>query len=73
MRHYGAARVSLRDVAKVRQTFGVTINDVALAAIADGSRACNASWPPIGSHRSEPHVQAVTRGRSRCYWLVVVR
>lgn len=39
MRRYSAARVSLRDVAKVCQTFDVTINDVALAAITDGFRA----------------------------------
>ncbi|MGO9031057.1 WS/DGAT/MGAT family O-acyltransferase [Mycobacterium sp.] len=39
MRRYSAARVSLRDVAKVRQTFDVTINDVALAAITDSFRA----------------------------------
>lgn len=39
MRRYSAARVGLQDVAKVRQQFDVTINDVALAAITNGFRA----------------------------------
>ncbi len=33
MRRYSAARVSLRDVAKIQDAFGVTLNDVALSAI----------------------------------------
>jgi diacylglycerol O-acyltransferase len=33
MRRYSAAQVSIHDVAKVRDSFGVTLNDVALAAI----------------------------------------
>jgi diacylglycerol O-acyltransferase len=39
MRRYSAARVSLQDVAKVRDTFGVTLNDVALAAVTASYRA----------------------------------
>jgi diacylglycerol O-acyltransferase len=39
MRRYCAARVSLHDVTKVKDTFGVTVNDVALAAIAASFRA----------------------------------
>jgi len=39
MRRYTAARVSLQDVAEVCHKFGVTINDVALAAITDSFRA----------------------------------
>ncbi|MEY8016961.1 wax ester/triacylglycerol synthase domain-containing protein [Mycobacterium servetii] len=35
MRRYSAARVSLKDVETVCHTFGVTLNDVALAAITD--------------------------------------
>ncbi len=38
MRRYSAARVSLKDVETVCETFGVTVNDVALAAIADSFR-----------------------------------
>ena len=38
MRRYGAARVSLKEVETVCQAFGVTLNDVALAAIADSFR-----------------------------------
>lgn len=38
MRRYSAARVSLDDVATVCGAFGVTLNDVALAAITDGFR-----------------------------------
>jgi WS/DGAT/MGAT family acyltransferase len=39
MRRYSAARVSLKDVETVCQVFGVTLNDVALAAITDSFRA----------------------------------
>jgi diacylglycerol O-acyltransferase len=39
MRRYSAARVSLADVTEVRNKFGVTLNDVALAAITDSYRA----------------------------------
>ena len=39
MRRFSSARVSLRDVAKVREAFGVTVNDVALTAITDSFRA----------------------------------
>jgi diacylglycerol O-acyltransferase / wax synthase len=39
MRRYAAARVPLDDVIKVCQTYDVTINDVALAAITDSYRA----------------------------------
>jgi diacylglycerol O-acyltransferase len=39
MRAYSAARVPLSDVKKVCVTFGVTVNDVALAAITDSYRA----------------------------------
>ena len=38
MRSYSAARVSLRDVETVCQVFGVTLDDVALAAITDSFR-----------------------------------
>lgn len=38
MRRYSAARVSLKDVETVCAAFGVTLNDVALAAIADSFR-----------------------------------
>lgn len=38
MRRYATARVSLDDVATVRKAFGVTVNDVALAAITDSYR-----------------------------------
>lgn len=38
MRRYSAARVSLKEVDTVCQTFGVTLNDVALAAITDSFR-----------------------------------
>ncbi len=38
MRRYSAARVSLKEVETVCDTFGVTLNDVALAAITDGFR-----------------------------------
>lgn len=38
-RRYAAAHVPLKDVAKVRRVFDVTINDVALAAITDSYRA----------------------------------
>lgn len=39
MRRYSAARVSLKDVKTISQVFGVTLNDVALAAITDSFRA----------------------------------
>jgi diacylglycerol O-acyltransferase len=39
MRRFCAARVSLQDVKKVQQTFDVTLNDVALAAITTSFRA----------------------------------
>ncbi|HET7667015.1 MAG TPA: wax ester/triacylglycerol synthase family O-acyltransferase [Mycobacterium sp.] len=39
MRRYSAATVSLEDVAAIRHKFGVTLNDVALAAITDSFRA----------------------------------
>jgi diacylglycerol O-acyltransferase len=39
MRRYSAASVSLADVMEIRQKFGVTLNDVALAAITDSYRA----------------------------------
>ena len=39
MRRYSAARVSLADVAKICRDSGVTVNDVALAAITDDFRA----------------------------------
>jgi WS/DGAT/MGAT family acyltransferase len=39
LRRYGAARVSLDDVKRVCQTFEVTINDVALAALTESYRA----------------------------------
>ncbi|OBH49868.1 WS/DGAT/MGAT family O-acyltransferase [Mycobacterium mantenii] len=39
MRRYSAARVSLKDVDTICQAFDVTLNDVALAAIADSFRA----------------------------------
>ena len=38
MRRYSAARVSMKDVETVCQNFGVTLNDVALAAITDSFR-----------------------------------
>ncbi|WP_407689484.1 wax ester/triacylglycerol synthase family O-acyltransferase [Mycobacterium sp. HUMS_1102779] len=38
MRRYSAARVSLKEVETVCHTFGVTLNDVALAAITDSFR-----------------------------------
>jgi diacylglycerol O-acyltransferase / wax synthase len=38
MRRYSAARVRLADLQAVAQAFGVTLNDVALAAITDGYR-----------------------------------
>ena len=38
MRRYSAVQVPLRDVDKVCDTFDVTLNDVALAAITDSSR-----------------------------------
>lgn len=39
MRRFSAARVSFHDVKKVKQTFDVTLNDVALAAITASFRA----------------------------------
>ncbi|HEX9831684.1 MAG TPA: wax ester/triacylglycerol synthase family O-acyltransferase [Mycobacterium sp.] len=39
MRRYSAASVSFQDVARVKQAFDVTLNDVALAAIATSFRA----------------------------------
>jgi len=39
MRRYSAARVSLKDIKTISQVFGVTINDVALAAMTDSFRA----------------------------------
>jgi diacylglycerol O-acyltransferase len=39
MRRYSAARVSLDDVKKVSDAFGVTLNDVVLAAITDSFRS----------------------------------
>ncbi len=39
MRRFSAARVNLDDVGKICEAFGVTINDVALAAITDSFRA----------------------------------
>jgi diacylglycerol O-acyltransferase len=39
LRRYSAARVSLDDIRRVCQTFDVTINDVALAALAESYRA----------------------------------
>jgi diacylglycerol O-acyltransferase len=39
MRRYSAARVSLADVAQICEKSGVTVNDVALAAITDSFRA----------------------------------
>lgn len=39
MRRYSAARVPLADVDKVSEAFGVTLNDVALAALTDSFRA----------------------------------
>lgn len=39
MRGYSAARVSLKDAETICQVFGVTLNDVALAAITDTYRA----------------------------------
>ncbi|GAY13501.1 wax ester/triacylglycerol synthase family O-acyltransferase [Mycobacterium sp. shizuoka-1] len=39
LRRYGAAVVKLRDVEDIAHTFGATINDVALAAVADSYRA----------------------------------
>lgn len=39
MRRFSSARVSLDDVEKVCHAFGVTINDVALAAVTDSFRA----------------------------------
>lgn len=38
LRRYSAARVSLDDVRQVCQTFGVTVNDVALAALTESYR-----------------------------------
>ena len=38
MRRFSAARVRLADLKEVRQAFGVTLNDVALAAITDSYR-----------------------------------
>ncbi|MGO9386118.1 MAG: WS/DGAT/MGAT family O-acyltransferase [Mycobacterium sp.] len=38
MRRFSAARVRLRDLQQVSQAFGVTLNDVALAAITDSYR-----------------------------------
>lgn len=39
MRRYSSAAVSLHDIEDIAHTFGVTINDVALAAVADSYRA----------------------------------
>ncbi|MEO3756907.1 wax ester/triacylglycerol synthase family O-acyltransferase [Mycobacterium sp. B14F4] len=39
MRRYSAARVRLEDVNEVSEAFGVTLNDVALAALTDSFRA----------------------------------
>jgi diacylglycerol O-acyltransferase len=39
MRRYAGAHVALEDVARVCDSFGVTVNDVALAAITDSFRA----------------------------------
>jgi len=39
MRRYSAARVSLDDIAEIRHKFGVTLNDVALAAITASYRS----------------------------------
>lgn len=39
LRRYSAAAVQLRDVEEIAHTFGTTINDVALAAVADSYRA----------------------------------
>ncbi|ASL15171.1 WS/DGAT/MGAT family O-acyltransferase [Mycobacterium intracellulare] len=39
MRRYSAARVRLADMQKISEEFGVTLNDVALAAITGGYRA----------------------------------
>ena len=39
MRRYSAARVNLGDVSQIQHKFGVTLNDVALAAITDSYRA----------------------------------
>ncbi|BBZ76851.1 diacylglycerol O-acyltransferase [Mycolicibacterium anyangense] len=38
LRRYGSAAVSIHDVERIAHTFGVTINDVALAAVADSYR-----------------------------------
>lgn len=38
LRRYGSATVSIHDVERIAHTFGVTINDVALAAVADSYR-----------------------------------
>ncbi|MDR3661338.1 MAG: wax ester/triacylglycerol synthase family O-acyltransferase [Mycobacterium sp.] len=39
LRRFSAAEVSLRDVRLISERFGVTVNDVALAAITDGFRS----------------------------------
>ncbi len=39
LRRYSSAAVSLKDVEEIAHAFGVTINDVALAAVADSYRA----------------------------------
>ncbi len=39
MRRYSAAQVSIADVTKIREKFGVSLNDVALAAITDSYRS----------------------------------
>ncbi|MEB3982058.1 wax ester/triacylglycerol synthase family O-acyltransferase [Mycobacterium sp. 663a-19] len=39
LRRYSGARVRMADIERVRRTFGVTVNDVALAAITESYRA----------------------------------
>ena len=64
MRRYSAARVSLKDVETIRQVFGVTLNDVALAAITDRfSRRAAASRreaPTQLAAHADPGIGALT-------------
>jgi WS/DGAT/MGAT family acyltransferase len=53
LRRYGAARVSMRDVAAVCQRFDVTVNDVALAAITESYRDM------LIRHGERPHAQSL--------------
>jgi diacylglycerol O-acyltransferase len=52
VRRYAAAEVSLDDVAKICSAFDVTINDVALAAMADGYRNVLIGRGEVPQHNS---------------------